>query len=76
MLQHAHQVGFGQEHLARDARPLLIAAGVDVVDLDGHIAPVIGVVRQVHDTRAAAADLLDDDVLADLARESREARWR
>ena len=66
VLQHAHQVRLGEEHLARDARALLVAAGVHVVDLDGDVAAVVRVVRQVHDAGAAAADLLDDRVLADL----------
>ena len=72
MLQHADQVRFGEEHLARDARALLVAAGVDVVDLDGDVAPVVGVVRQVHDAGAAAADFLDDHVLADLVGHPRD----
>ena len=66
VLQHADQVRFGEEHLARDTRALLVAAGVDVVDLDRDVAAVVGIVRQVHDAGAAAADLLDHHVLADL----------
>ena len=66
MLQHADEVRFGKEHLARDARTLLIAAGLDVVDLNGDVAAVVGIVRQVHDPCAAAADLLDHHVLTDL----------
>jgi hypothetical protein len=66
MLQHTDHVRFGQEHLARDALAAFIAAGVDVVHLDGNVAPVIRVVRQVHHARAAASDLVDDHVLADL----------
>jgi hypothetical protein len=44
VLQHADQVRLGQEHLAGDARALLVAAGVHVVDLDRHVPPVVGVV--------------------------------
>ena len=65
MLQHPDQVCFGKEHLARDSRPLLVAARLDVVDLDCDVTPVVGVVRQIHDARTAAADFLDDHVLAD-----------
>ena len=68
MLQHADHVRFGQEHLARDARALIIAAGIDVVDLDGDVAAVVRIVRQVDGAGAAAADLIDDEVLADALR--------
>ena len=66
MLQHAHQVRFREEHLAGDARTLLIAAGVHVVDLDGDVAAVIGIVGQVDDTGTAAAHFAHHHVLADL----------
>ena len=68
MLQHSDQVCFGEKHLARNARALLVAAGVHVVDLDGDVAAVVRVMRQVDDTGAAAAHLSDDHVLADLVR--------
>ena len=68
MVQHADHVRFGQEHLARDARALVIAAGIDVVDLDGDVASVVRIVRQVDDAGAAAADFIDDEVLADALR--------
>ena len=71
VLQHSHQVRLGEEHLARDARTLLIATGVHVVHLDGDIAAVIRIVRQVYDPGAAAADLAHDHVLADLVRHTR-----
>ena len=41
MLQHADHVRFGQEHLARDARAILVAAGIHVVDLDRDVAAVV-----------------------------------
>ncbi len=69
MLQHADHVRFGEEHLARDALAILIAAGIDVVDLDGDVAAVVRIMREIHDARAAAPDLVDDDVLADLLRQ-------
>jgi hypothetical protein len=40
-------VRFGQEHLARDFFAIFIAAGIDVVDLDGDVAAVVRIVRQV-----------------------------
>jgi len=55
MLQHADQVRLGEKHLAGDFCALLVAAGVHVVDLDGDVAAVVRVMRQVHDTGAAAA---------------------
>ena len=66
MLEHSDQMGFGQEHLACDARPVLIAAGVDVVDLDRDVASVVRIVREINGARAAATHLLDDRVFADL----------
>ncbi len=74
MLQHADHVRFGEEHLARDALPLFVAAGLDVVDLDRDVAPVIGVVREIDDAGAAATDLVDDHVLADLLGHTGRAR--
>ncbi len=68
VLQHAHHVRFRQEHLARDACVLVIAAGLDVVDLDGDVTTVVRVVREIHRTGAAAADFIDDEVLADALR--------
>jgi len=65
VLQHADQVRLGEEHLAGDARAFLVAAGVHVVDLDRHVAPVVGVVREIDDAGAAASDFPDDYVLAD-----------
>ncbi len=69
VLQHADHVCFGEEHLARDALAIFIAAGVDVVHLDGDVAPIVGIVREIHDAGAAAADLVDDHVLADFFRQ-------
>ena len=66
VLQHADEMRFGEEHLARDARALLVAAGVHVVDLDRDVAAVVRIVREVDDAGAAAADFVDDHVLADL----------
>ena len=45
---------------------VLIAAGIDVVHLDGDVAAVIRIVREIHDAGAAATDFVDDHVLADL----------
>ena len=66
MLQHADQVRFGEEHLARNTRPLLIPTGLHVVDLNRNITPIISIMGQIHRPGASAADLLDDHVLADL----------
>jgi hypothetical protein len=66
VLQHADHVRFGQEHLACDALAIFVAAGIDVINLDGDVAAVVGIVREIHDARAAAPDLVDDHVLADL----------
>ena len=66
MLEHADEMRFGEEHLARDARAVLVAARVHVVDLDRDVAPVVRIVREVDDAGAAAADFVDDHVLADL----------
>ena len=43
MVQHPDHVRFGQEHLAGDPRALAIAAGFDVVDLDGYVTTVVRV---------------------------------
>ena len=69
MLKHPDHVRFGEKHFARDALAVLIAACVDVVNLDRDIAAVIRIVRQIHDTGAAAAHLVDDHVLADFLRQ-------
>ena len=69
VLKHPDEMRFGEEHLARDARPLLIAAGIHVVDLDRHVAPVVRVMRQVDDAGTAATNFVDDSVLADLFRD-------
>ena len=64
VVQHAHHVRLGQEHLARDARALLVAGHVQAVDLDGHVAAVVRIVREIHGAGAAATDFVDDEVLA------------
>ncbi len=69
VMQHAHHVGLGQEHLARHAGALVIPPGVHVVHLDGDVAAVVGIVRQVDRAGAAPADLVDDRVLADALRD-------
>jgi hypothetical protein len=74
VLQHADHVRFGEEHLARDSFAIFIAGGIDVVDLDGHVAAVIRIMRQVDDAGAAASDLVDDHVLADFLRQRLAAR--
>ncbi len=65
VVQHAHHVRFGQEHLAGDAGALVVAGDIHRVDLDRHVAPVVRVVREIHGAGAAAPDLVDDEVLAD-----------
>jgi hypothetical protein len=64
MLQHADHVRLGEKHLAGDPLAVLVPAGIDVVDLDRHVAAVVGIVRQIDDACAAAANLVDDHVLA------------
>jgi hypothetical protein len=71
VLQHPDHVRLGEEHLPRDARLLLVAAGVEVVDLDRDVAAVVRVVREIDGAGAAATDLVDDHVLADLLRHPR-----
>ncbi len=66
MLEHPDEMRSGQKHLARDARALFVATRIHVVDLDRYVAPVIRVVRQVHDASASTAHLIDDRVLTDL----------
>ena len=53
----------GEDRLPEGA--FIVAARFNVVDLDRYIAAVIGIVRQVDVPRTAAADLVDDEVLAD-----------
>ena len=60
-LSEAHLVGMLQHpHILP-----IYDAGVHVVDLDGDVAAVIGVVREVDDAGAAASYFPDDDVLTD-----------
>ncbi len=68
MLQHAHHVGLGQEHLARHARTLAFTVRGHVVHLDGHVATVERIVREIHRAGTATAHLIDDGVLADALR--------
>ena len=42
---------------------------VDVVDFDRDVAAVVRIVRKIHDAGAAAADFVDDHVLADFFRQ-------
>ena len=53
-------MGFIEEHLARDIGRLIIGIGMHVVDLNGHIATVIGIMRQENVSRRALTDLVDD----------------
>ena len=66
MLQHADHVGFVEEHLPRDLRAIRVLVFFDVVNLDCDVAAVVRIVRQVHHAGAALANLVDDDVFADL----------
>ena len=45
MLQHADEMSFGKEHLARNTRTLLVPTRLDVVDLDRDVAAIVGIVR-------------------------------
>ena len=77
VLQAPHHLRFVEEHLASDARLLLVFLALDVVELDRDVAAVIRVVRQEHSPRAALPDLVDDDVLADAFRHvARAASFR
>jgi len=67
VLQHAHHLRFGKEHLARRAR-LLGIGQVALIDLDGHVAVVVRIVREIHRAGAADAHFPDDRVLADTLR--------
>ncbi len=74
VLESAHHLGLVEEHLASDARLLLVVLALEVVDLDRDVATVVRVVRQKHAAGAALPDLLDDYVLADAPRHA-AARW-
>ena len=65
VLEAPHHLRFVEEHLASDARLLLVFLALDVVELDRDVAAVIRIVRQEYSARAALPDLVDDDVLAD-----------
>ena len=65
MLQAPHHLRFVEEHLASDARLLLVFFVLDVVELDRDVAAVIRIVRQEYAAGAALPNLVDDDVLAD-----------
>ena len=65
MGEAAGRVRLVEEHLASDARLLLVFLVLDVVELDGDVATVIGVVRQEYAPSTALSDLMNDDVLAD-----------
>jgi len=43
--------------------------------LYGHVATIVGIVREIHDARAAAANFVDDHVLADLFRQRCATIW-
>ena len=64
-MQQPDHVRFGQEHLARQPRTLVLPADVGVVHLDRDVAAVVRVMRQVDGAGAAASHLVDDHVLAD-----------
>jgi hypothetical protein len=65
MLEPPHHLRFVEEHLASDARLLLVFFALDVVELDRDVAAVVRIVRQEHSTRAPLPNLVDDHVLAD-----------
>ena len=64
VLELADHVRLAHEHAAGVAALGVVGAG-GVVELDGDVAPVERVVRQVHGAGAAAADLVHDVILAD-----------
>ena len=68
VLEAPHHLRLVEEHLASDARLLLVVLVLDVVELDRYVAAVIRVVRQEHAAGAALPHLVDDHVLADAIR--------
>ena len=66
MLQHADHMRLVEEHLPRNFGTLRVAIFFNVVDLDRDVAAIIRVMRQKDGASAALADLVDNDVLADL----------
>jgi hypothetical protein len=65
VLQHPDHVRLGEEHLARDFRARRVVVARDAVRLDGDVAAVEGIVRQVDGAGGAAPHLADHLVLAD-----------
>ncbi len=65
VLQAPHHLRFVEEHLASDARLLLVVLALDVIQLDRDVAAVVRIVRKEHSPGAALPDLVDDDVFAD-----------
>jgi hypothetical protein len=63
-MQHADHVSFGQKHLATDARSIVVSTSITGVDLDGDVAPVIGIVGEIDRAGAATANLIDNEILA------------
>ena len=66
VLQHADHVCFVKKHLAGNACALGVNIFFNVVDLNRDVATIVRIMRQINHARAALADLVDNDVFADL----------
>ena len=64
MLQAAHPLGLIEEHLAGYFGFVLVFFVLNVVDLNGNIAAVGGIVRQINPPATALPEIPDDLVLA------------
>jgi len=65
MLQAAHHLGLVEEHLAGYFGFFLVCVVLSVVDLNGNIAAVVRVVRQIDPPATALPEIPNDLVLAD-----------
>jgi hypothetical protein len=70
VLQLADHLRLAHEHAAGVAAFGVVAAG-RVIELDGDVATIERIVREVHHAGAAAADLVHDVILADALRGKR-----
>ena len=66
MLQLAHHVGFVEKHLACNSCLVVVVIRLIIVNLDGDVTTVLRIMGQVDVTGAAAPDLVDNHVFADL----------
>ncbi len=70
VLEAPHHLRLVEEHLARDARLLLVFLGLAVVDLYRDVAAVVRVMGKENATAGALSDLIDYVVFADTIRDA------